>query len=114
MRRSWPNFLHTLSTCPLHTLAISWRRTRDVAADSYPSASGKSAATNRDIEQEVKDGKFRRGLFYRLNLLPIVVPPLRERSEDIPLLVRRFVKEFRKKMGKEIETIPKKTLQAFD
>ena len=71
------------------------------------------AATNRDIEQEVKDGKFRRDLYYRLNVFPIVIPPLRERPEDIPLLVRAVVKEFQKRMGKEIENIPKRTLQAL-
>ena len=71
------------------------------------------AATNRDIEQEVKDGKFRRDLFYRLNVFPIVIPPLREHPEDIPLLVRAFVKEFQKRMGKEIESIPKRTMQAL-
>jgi formate hydrogenlyase transcriptional activator len=71
------------------------------------------AATNRDIEQEVKDGKFRRDLFYRLNVFPIVIPPLRERPEDIPLLVRAVVKEFQKKMGKEVEGIPKKTMEAL-
>jgi formate hydrogenlyase transcriptional activator len=71
------------------------------------------AATNRDIEQEVKDGTFRRDLFYRLNVFPIVIPPLRERLEDIPLLVRAVVREFQKRMGKEIESIPKKTMQAL-
>jgi formate hydrogenlyase transcriptional activator len=71
------------------------------------------AATNREIEQEVKDGKFRRDLFYRLNVFPIVIPPLRERPEDIPLLVGAVIKEFQKRMGKEIESIPKRTMQAL-
>jgi len=71
------------------------------------------AATNRAIEQEVKEGKFRRDLFYRLNVFPILIPPLRKRLEDIPLLVWTFVNEFQKRMGKEIESIPKNTMQAL-
>ena len=71
------------------------------------------AATNRDIEQGVKDGKFRQDLFYRLNVFPIVIPPLRKRPEDIPLLLQAVVMEFQNKMGKEIESIPKKTMQAL-
>jgi formate hydrogenlyase transcriptional activator len=71
------------------------------------------ASTNRDIEQEVKDGKFRKDLFYRLNVFPIVIPPLRERPEDIPRLVRAVVKELQKSMGKEVETISKKSMEAL-
>ena len=71
------------------------------------------AATNRDIEHEVKDGKFRKDLFYRLNVFPIMIPPLRERPEDIPLMVWAFVREFQKRMGKEIETISKKSMEAL-
>jgi formate hydrogenlyase transcriptional activator len=71
------------------------------------------AATNRDLEREVKEGRFRKDLFYRLNVFPIVIPPLREHPEDIPLLIWVFVREFQKKMGKEIETITKKTIDAL-
>jgi len=71
------------------------------------------AATNRDLAQEVKEGKFRNDLYYRLNVFPILIPPLRERAEDIPLMVWAFVKEFQKKMGKEIQSIPRKTMEAL-
>jgi PAS domain S-box-containing protein len=71
------------------------------------------AATNRNLATEVEGGRFRTDLFYRLNVFPIVIPPLRERREDIPLMVWSFVMEFQKKMGKRIDNIPKKTMDAL-
>lgn len=70
-------------------------------------------ATNRTIEHEVKKGTFRQDLFYRLNVFPITVPPLRDRADDIPLLANVFVRKFQKQLGKEIERIPRKTMQAL-
>ncbi len=68
------------------------------------------AATHRDLEQRIGDGTFREDLFYRLNVFPIRVPPLRERAEDIPLLVWRFVDQYSKLLGKRIDTIAAENL----
>ena len=71
------------------------------------------AATHRNLEQRVAEGAFREDLFYRLNVFPIRIPPLRERSEDIPLLVWRFVEEFSRAFGKTVHAIPRENLEAL-
>ncbi len=71
------------------------------------------AATNRDLTKMVKAGEFRSDLYYRLRVFPITVPPLRERSTDIPLLVNYFVNKHAKRMGKRIATIPPETMTAL-
>src|SRR5260221_5442343 len=69
------------------------------------------AATNRDLTAAIAAGTFRADLFYRLNVFPIEMPPLRKRKEDIPILVEYFVKRYAEKMGKQIRKIDKRTLQ---
>jgi len=69
-----------------------------------------TAATNRDLEAAIAAGTFRSDLFYRLNVFPIEIPPLRERREDIPLLVAYFIDHFARKAGKSFRGINKKTL----
>ena len=71
------------------------------------------AATNADLKQKVTDNQFRRDLYYRLNVFPIVIPPLRERREDIPPLVRYFVQKYSRRMKKPVEAIPVKTMNAL-
>jgi transcriptional regulator with GAF, ATPase, and Fis domain len=71
------------------------------------------AATHRNLEKRIAEGSFREDLFYRLNVFPIQVPPLRERVEDIPLLVWRFVEEFSKSFAKPIESIPRENMAAL-
>ena len=71
------------------------------------------AATNRELQKMVEQRKFREDLFYRLNVFPIYVPALRERSEDIPLLVNHFAQRFARRMNRTIETIPAETMAAL-
>ena len=71
------------------------------------------AATNRKLEQLVQQKKFREDLYYRLNVLPIALPPLRERTEDIPLLVNAFLKNFSTKLGKRLAGIRKAAMDAL-
>ena len=71
------------------------------------------AATNRNLKQMAEDGSFRSDLYYRLNVFPLSVPPLRERRQDIPLLIRFFAQKYARKMNRAIEEIPSSTLEAL-
>jgi formate hydrogenlyase transcriptional activator len=71
------------------------------------------AATNRDLAQMVTEGRYRSDLFYRVNVFPIMLPPLRERLDGIPSLVRHFTQQFARRMGKRIDTIPAATMEAL-
>jgi transcriptional regulator with GAF, ATPase, and Fis domain len=71
------------------------------------------AATNRDLQAAISEGSFRSDLFYRLHVFPIPIPPLRERREDIPLLVEYFIDRYARKSGKQIKRVEKRTLEVL-
>ena len=71
------------------------------------------AATHRDLEEMILEKQFRSDLYYRLNVVPISIPPLRERPDDIPLLVQHFVQQAARRMNKTIDTIPSETMEAL-
>jgi transcriptional regulator with GAF, ATPase, and Fis domain len=71
------------------------------------------ATTNRDLEEAIRNGLFRQDLYYRLNVFPITIPPLRQREEDIPLMVEAFVQQYSRKLGKQILSITKETMTAL-
>jgi len=72
------------------------------------------AATNRDLSQAINEGTFREDLYYRLNVFPVTLPSLRERPDDVPLLVRHFVKKYSKRMGRPIDTIPQPVMETLE
>jgi len=72
------------------------------------------AATNKDPEKEIEEGKFRQDLFYRLNVIPIVVPPLRDRKEDIPMLVQQFVQQFCDENGKPVKKVSPEAISVLE
>ena len=71
------------------------------------------ATTNRDLEKEIREGRFRQDLYYRLNVFPITIPPLRLRKDDIPLMVQSFIERYSRKLGKQITSISKETMKTL-
>jgi transcriptional regulator with GAF, ATPase, and Fis domain len=112
-------FLDEISELPLELQAKLLRVLEDGSFERLGSSQSIKvdvrviAATNRDLAKEVSQGRFREDLYYRLNVFPLTVPPLRERREDIPLLVWTFINEYGERMGKTIESIPRKTMESL-
>jgi formate hydrogenlyase transcriptional activator len=110
-------FLDEVGDMPLELQPKLLRTLQERVYERVGSARSKSidvrlvAATNCDLEQMMAEKLFRSDLYYRLNVFPIHIPPLRERREDIPLLVQHFVRKYAKRMGKRIETVPDATIQ---
>lgn len=112
-------FLDEIGDLPLEMQAKLLRVLHDGQFERLGSAESVTAdvrviaATNHNLEQEMREGRFRQDLYYRLSVFPITVPPLRERREDIPMLVWSFVREFGESMGKSISEISKKDMDTL-
>ncbi len=109
-------FLDEIAELPLHLQvkllrAIQERKIQRLGSvKSIPIDVRILAATNRDLEKDVKEGKFREDLYYRINVIRVRLPPLRERKEDIPLLVGRFIRRFSQASARKISSISKESL----
>ena len=110
-------FLDEVGDMPLELQPKLLRTLQEHTYERLGSARTKSvdvrlvAATNSDLEQQVEEKQFRSDLYYRLNVFPIRIPPLRERRDDIPVLVQHFTEKFARRLGKQIDTIPESTIQ---
>jgi formate hydrogenlyase transcriptional activator len=110
-------FLDEIGDMPLEVQPKLLRTLQENTYERLGSARTKSvdirlvAATNCDLDQMIEEKQFRSDLYYRLNVFPIRIPPLRERREDIPLLVQHFVHKYARRMNKQIDTIPETTIQ---
>jgi formate hydrogenlyase transcriptional activator len=110
-------FLDEIGDLPLELQPKLLRALQERAYERVGSARTRSAdlrlvaATNRDLERMIAEREFRSDLYYRLNVFPIRIPPLRERREDIPLLVHHFIKKYERQMGKRIDMVPEPTMQ---
>jgi formate hydrogenlyase transcriptional activator len=113
-------FLDEVGDMPLELQPKLLRALQERTYERVGSARTKSfdvrlvAATNRDLEEMMAERQFRTDLYYRLNVFPIRIPPLRERLEDIPLLVQHFTQKYAGRMGKRIDTVPAATMQKLE